>query len=257
MTTSGLPEGGAASAFGDIFARYSELALTYETDRPYAITGLQSRLEELYKTESTVGIIHCCLLKSLLWQRAGTNMMKKINAKTVPSWSWMNYQGGIRYGKLLTVDVSWNREVKLIPTGNSGSNDQEQAILAATMVRISQGYRIEQWRNTDCKINDARDRLVGWVRFDTDDKADAGDIGCIIIARHKSNGWMGLDQDSWKQFAAISTNETLDLNGLSYVLIVSNASHDQGYKMEVCHRLGVGIIEGECFSFRSSSVRVI
>ena len=94
MTVSGPPAGGAASAFEDIVTQYSKLALSKTKDRPYAIAGLQSRLEKLYKTESTHGIVHCCLLKSLLWQRAGDDRMKEIEDakdKIIPSWSWMKY----------------------------------------------------------------------------------------------------------------------------------------------------------------------
>ncbi|KAH9205241.1 hypothetical protein DL95DRAFT_276214, partial [Leptodontidium sp. 2 PMI_412] len=49
-----------------IFANYSKRGLTYPKDRQYAIAGLERRLTDLYKTESTFGIVHCCLGRSLL-----------------------------------------------------------------------------------------------------------------------------------------------------------------------------------------------
>lgn len=249
MTVSGPPAGGAASAFEDIVTRYSKLALSKTKDRPYAIAGLQSRLEGLYKTKSTHGIVHCCLLKSLLWQRAGIDRMKEIDdakVKTIPSWSWMKYQGEIRYGQIPTANVSWNRDIELL--AKPDSNNEEQHVLKAPVLRILHGYFVERWQDTDCKIKDSEGRLLGWIRFDDNDGTNIGNLGCVCIARQKSNGWTGPSQD-WKQFANLTGGETLDLGSVSYVLVVSNAAREQGYKAEVCRRLGVAAIRSDCLSF--------
>ena len=253
MTVSGPPAGGAASAFEDIVTRYSKLALSKSKDRPYAIAGLQSRLEKLYKTESTHGIVHCCLLKSLLWQRAGIDRMKEIEdtkVKTIPSWSWMKYQGEIRYGQIPKANVSWNRDIKLLPITKPDSNNEKQHVLEARVVRIWHGCFVERWQHTDCKIKDSKGRLLGWIRFDDNDETDIGNLGCIFIAQEKSNGWTGSSQD-WKQFANLAGDELLNLSSVSYVLVVSNAVREQGYGVEVCHRLGVAAIRSDCLSFRN------
>ena len=248
MTVSGPPAGGAASAFEDIVTRYSNLALSKTKDRPYAIAGLQSRLEKLYMTKSTHGIVHCCLLKSLLWQRAGTDGMKEIEdtkVKTIPSWSWMKYQGGIRYGQIPTANVSWNRDIKL---------NEERHVLEAPVVRILHGCLVERWQHTDCKIEDSEGRLRGWIRFDDSDKTDIGNLGCIFIAQQKSIGWTGPSdpsQDGWKQFANLAGDKPSNLSSVCYVLVVSNAVREQGYGVEVCRRLGVAAIGSDCLSFSS------
>ena len=243
MTISGSPVGGAASAFEDIVTRYSKLALSKPNDRPYAIAGLQSRLEKLYNTESTHGIVHCCFLKSLLWQRAEIDRMKEIdNAKfkTIPSWLWMKYQGEIRYGKFPAGNVSWNRDIKL---AKPDSNNQERHVLEAPVVRISHGYSVMPWQHSDCKIKDSKGHLLGWIRFDDKDEIDVGNLGCVIIAQEKSIGWRGPGQDGWKQFAYLAGDKSLDLSKVSYILMVSNAAHEQGYEVEVCRRLGMAIIQ--------------
>jgi hypothetical protein len=243
MTISGSPVGGAASAFEDIVTRYSKLALSKPKDRPYAIAGLQSRLEKLYNTESTHGIVHCCFLKSLLWQRAEIDRMKEIDDakfKTIPSWSWMKYQGEIRYGKIPVGNISWNRDIKL---AKPDSTNQEQHVLEAPVVRILHGYSVELWQHTDCKIKDSKGRPLGWIRFDNNDETDIGNLGCVIIAQEKPIGWIELGPDGWKQFAYLAGDKSLHLSKVSYVLMVSNAAYEQGYKVKVSRRLGVAAIQ--------------
>ncbi|KAI3326688.1 heterokaryon incompatibility protein-domain-containing protein [Xylariaceae sp. AK1471] len=246
MTVSGPPPGGAASAFEDIFTRYSRLNIAFTKDRPYAIAGLQNRLENQYQTKATYGIIHCCIQRSLLWQRAGKWMEDDPGTGMIPSWSWMKYRGEIRYGKFPTTNVRWNRDIKFTPT--DGSNDQVQLILEAPVVRISQNCRIETWRNTGYgyRIENAGGCLAGWIKFDGKDKVDVGGLGCIWVMRQNSDGWTEIGQDSWKGFADVSCPESLDLNGLSYILLVSSPARKQGYEMEVCRRLGVAVIQANC-----------
>jgi len=247
MTHAGSPSGGAASAFEYIFASYSERTLTYSKDRPYAIAGLERRLKDLYGTESSHGIVHCCLGKSLLWQRSGEEVLKEISDREiemVPSWSWMRYEGKIRYGNIPKVNTSWNRDIKLIHTSSSG---RRQCILAASVARILQGCRIAPLPDTTCKIECAEGRAVGCIRFDDKTQVDIGRLGCILIARHKSNDWNEFSQDSWKKFADVSWNERFKPGNLSYVLVVSCAARGQACGV-VSQRLGVAVIQGEYLS---------
>ena len=249
MTTSGPPSGGAASAFENIFASYSERALTYQKDRPYAIAGLERRLMDLYKTGSSHGIVHCCLGRSLLWQRSGTEWLKKIGdygVEVVPSWSWMKYEGKIRYGGISKVNTSWNRNIKLIPPGLSG---QEQRALEAPGCKILQRCYIEPQPDTACKINDAEGHLVGCIKFDHKDQVDVGCLRFIVIAWHKFKSWTELNKDTLKDFADISWGGELEWHNLCYVLVVSHVAFEQGHEIEEYHRLGVGVIQGGCLSF--------
>lgn len=260
MTVLGSPSGGAASAFEIIFASYSERGLTFPKDRPHAIAGIERRLIDLYKTESTFGIVHCCLGRSLLWQRCGKERMKKIGDRSVemvPSWSWMKFEGRIHYGNIPKVNTSWNRDITLTSTGGPSSTGHKQRVLVVPLVRGLQGCHIELCPDTNCKIKDGEGCLVGWIRFDDKDEVDIGRLGCIVIAQHKSHGWSESGQDTWKEFGDISWTEELKPSNLSYVLVVTWAAREQGYEVEVCHRLGVAVVQGECLSFREPSETVL
>jgi hypothetical protein len=250
MTVSGPPSGGAASAFERIFAMYSDRGLTKPKDRPHAISGLERRLTDLYKTESTFGIVRCCLGRTLLWQRCGEERMKKIDDPSVeiPSWSWMKFEGKIHYGHVPGVHTSWNRDITLTSTGGPSLNGQKQCVLVVPSVRSLQGCHIEPRLDTNCEIRDREGRLVGWIKFDHKDEVDLGRLGCIVIAQHKPHGWAESGQDTWKRFVDISCEESLKLSNLSFVLVVTRPAREQGYEVDMCHRLGVAVIQGECLS---------
>ncbi|KAH7402863.1 heterokaryon incompatibility protein-domain-containing protein [Pyrenochaeta sp. MPI-SDFR-AT-0127] len=248
MTTAGPPSGGVSSVFEKIFARYSELALTHSKDRPYAIGGLERRLNEFYRTESSHGIIHCCLGKSLLWQRSGKEPLKEISdhkIETVPSWSWMRYEGKIRYGDIPKVNTSWNRGIKLIPTSSSG---QGQSILAASVARVLQDCRITLLPDETCKIESAEGHAVGCIRFDNKKHVDIRRLGCVVLAQHAPSDWNKFSQDSWKRFAGVSWEEKLKPGTHFYVLVVSCATRGQPRGV-VSQRLGVAVIQSGYLSF--------
>ncbi|KAI1734660.1 hypothetical protein F4680DRAFT_470682 [Xylaria scruposa] len=95
--------------FQDLYERYSRLALSYPSDRPIAIRGLESRLINTFGTSGGVGIFETYLHRSLLWQRAD-NALKSITSfrdAPVPSWSWMAYDGPIRYLTVPFGEVTW------------------------------------------------------------------------------------------------------------------------------------------------------
>jgi hypothetical protein len=130
-----------------------------------------------------------------------------------------------------------------LPTAKPDSNNQERHVLEAPVVRIRHGYSVQPWQPTDRKIKDLKDHLFGWIRFDDKDKTDIGNLRCVIIAQQKPTGWMGLGQDGWKNFADRTKDKSWNPSKVSYVLMVSNAAREQGYKLEVCRRLGVAAIE--------------
>ncbi|KAI1739891.1 hypothetical protein F4680DRAFT_448505 [Xylaria scruposa] len=96
--------------FQDLYKQYSRLSFTHIEDRPFAIEGLESRLRSAYKTDGAYGIFDDgpgkgLFHRSLLWQRGEDNPSSWLSLIdfpvgrriTVPTWSWMAYQGGIDY----------------------------------------------------------------------------------------------------------------------------------------------------------------
>jgi hypothetical protein len=116
MTTSGLSEGGARSSFEYIYTNFTNRELSKLKDRQYAVRGLEERLKELYKSEITYGIVHCCLQSSLLWQRSGERRknIKEEDTKEIPSWSWMKYGDAICYGEIPGFNTTWNCDIKIV-----------------------------------------------------------------------------------------------------------------------------------------------
>ncbi|KAI0908761.1 hypothetical protein F4823DRAFT_639853 [Ustulina deusta] len=99
--------------FQDLYERYSRLALSYPSDRPIAIRGLESRLINTFGTSGGVGIFDIYLHRSLLWQRAG-DTLKSITSfrdAPVPSWSWMAYDGPVRYLTVPFGEVTWSENI--------------------------------------------------------------------------------------------------------------------------------------------------
>jgi len=99
--------------FQELFARYSNLALTVDTDRPVAIRGLEKRLMRVLKTNGKFGILELYLRRSLLWERVQPSLKRidfssKEEQEVVPSWSWMAYNGEIRYTGAPLGGVEWD-----------------------------------------------------------------------------------------------------------------------------------------------------
>ena len=99
--------------FQGLYKQYSRLDFTRYSDRPFAIAGLEKRLQSAFNTRGAFGIFDDgdkedggLFHRSLLWQRGEENgdlpnmptiefpPARKVN---VPSWSWMAYRGGIDY----------------------------------------------------------------------------------------------------------------------------------------------------------------
>jgi hypothetical protein len=187
------------------------------------------------------------LAEALLWQRSGTKRMKKIMDQSIqkfPSWSWMRYEGKIRYGNIPKVNIGWNRDVEL-PYYTS---NPQQRVLKAPMVRILENYHIEPQPDTTCQIKDADGLIIGCIRFDCEDEVDIGQVRCIVIAWHKLNSGTRFE-DTWKDFADISWNENMDPSNLSYVLVVSQVDGKQGRERNLGYRLGLAVIQSKCLSF--------
>jgi hypothetical protein len=109
----------------DLYERYSKLALSFPSDRPTAIKGLETRLLDTFGTTGGYGVFDIYLHRCLLWQRAG-DTLKHIEAfrggKIVPSWSWMAYDGPIRYMIVPFGQAEWCNDI-ISPFAGAGQTD--------------------------------------------------------------------------------------------------------------------------------------
>lgn len=100
--------------YQDLYERYSKLALSYATDRPVAIRGLETRLLKVLDTRGGYGVFDIYLRRGLLWQRDQASLERidcsaKEEQEPVPSWSWMAYAGDIRYMNVPLGEVDWDQ----------------------------------------------------------------------------------------------------------------------------------------------------
>ncbi len=80
------------------------------------ILGLEQRLARTFETEGEHGVLKRYLQRSLLWRRDGSTPLHPItypDGRSVPSWSWMAYEGAIAYVEAPFGGVDWNEDIAL------------------------------------------------------------------------------------------------------------------------------------------------
>src|ERR1700749_4852812 len=102
------------------------LAFTNNEDRSIAISGLEKRLIRTFNTRGAYGVFDTFLNRSVLWQRGGDEM-NRISypaRRSVPSWSWMAYDGRITYVDVPFGQVDWLPSLRFpFPQDQPGSTD--------------------------------------------------------------------------------------------------------------------------------------
>jgi hypothetical protein len=69
-----------------LFEDYSKRELTYKTDRPIAIMGLQNHIARAIGCKASYGIVQRYLHRNLLWQASDVKLEKIKYESYVPSW---------------------------------------------------------------------------------------------------------------------------------------------------------------------------
>ncbi|EXK23779.1 hypothetical protein FOMG_19461 [Fusarium oxysporum f. sp. melonis 26406] len=202
-----------------LFKKYSTSGLTFESDRDVAIYSLVERMRRVLRTEVRYGIVGCFLVPLLLWKRADEDQATLINYgdRTVPSWSWMAYPGGIDFISDVTQRLMVLRSADLEFTDNGDT-------LTVTVRRFK-----------DCRIGQdgkqfaifarstfASPRKVGSLWFDLADRIEFKH--CVIVGMDEDHQ----KEDPWKTY---------------YFLLVREKQGGEGYE-----RLGVGKVEARYVS---------
>jgi len=106
--------------YQDLYKEYSRREFTRWVDRPIAVSGLERRLIRDLKAQGGFGAFDdgsSLLQRTLLWRRGqAVKALRRITFPpernpTVPSWSWMAYEGGIDYLEMPFDGVDWQKEV--------------------------------------------------------------------------------------------------------------------------------------------------
>jgi hypothetical protein len=189
-----------------LYERYSNLGLSFSTDRPIAIKGLETRLIRTFETIGGYGIFEIYLHRCLLWQRAGDTLKRIVSfrGERVPSWSWMAYDGGIRYMDVLFGEVLWNQDIISPFKFNRFDGDDERAKPLGIEARV--------W---DIVEPDSRQLIL-----DEPGRNFAQPLKCVVVGTSKQTA--------------------SDEHQIHYTMIVSFLRVG---KLDVYERAGVGFLE--------------
>lgn len=204
--------------FQNLYAKYSELALSSNSDRPVAIRGLETRLSRVFNTVGGYGLFDYHMHRCLMWKRA-SKPLKRIEAfrgGSVPSWSWMAYDGGIRYMKMegivkekniISPFESWKPH-----PGNETDTRKLPSVIRAPM-----------WDLID--IQDAQ------VDLDEPDRVFEDSLKCIIVAR----------SELWQE-----------QSGRPCFVVLVHIVFNEGDRLE-CHRVGIARLKEDQIDFDKGS----
>lgn len=160
--------------------------------------------------------------QSLLWQRGHKKALEKIDYRQqkVPSWSWMAYDGEIRFPDIYEDQMTWSRYLNL-----SKDCDWELVAELASFRNCTQTEGKTQY-----DIFDSEQTKKGWIQYDTEDTRDFNLERCIVIGRVEH-------QNSNYQF---------------HVLVVKPTENGKAYE-----RIGVGLVEATIISRCPGTVRLV
>ncbi|KAH7408032.1 heterokaryon incompatibility protein-domain-containing protein [Cadophora sp. MPI-SDFR-AT-0126] len=149
---------------------FSKRELTYKTDRCAALSGLQARVAHAIKCKGRYGTFEKYLHRNLLWHASDVDLQKiKYETMHVPSWSWMVYDGGIRF-----------RDEDVIPF----RHHCEHALIAD--VGRFQDCRMEL-DGSRYAVFDLSKTNRGWICYDVQDGKNLLEEHCFVMGFTKNS----------------------------------------------------------------------
>ncbi|KAH7137057.1 heterokaryon incompatibility protein-domain-containing protein [Dactylonectria estremocensis] len=160
-----------------LFKKYSRCDLTVKSDRDTAIIGLVNRVSTALRTEARYGILRCFFASLLLWKRSADEKTARIayKGRTVPSWSWMAYFGGIHFLS--------NSKLKVPPRADLDFSSVDGALI----VQVRQFEHCRMEREGEIHAIFADTKRVGSLWFDMAANIEFGH--CVVVGmREKKKG---------------------------------------------------------------------
>lgn len=145
--------------------------LTYPADRPVAIRGLEKRLIGALDTVGGYGVFDKFLHRGLLWERDDSSLERisfsSARYKSIPSWSWMAYDGPIKYMEVPGGEVDWADDIiSPFKTGNveTGIDSQARLEIQAQIHDIVDGDAVRLYFDEETRSPDRKTKcvIVGW-----------------------------------------------------------------------------------------------
>lgn len=183
--------------FQDLYKLYSRLNFSYNKDRPFAIAGLEKRLQNGFGTQGEYGIFDDGNLvngglfhRSLLWKRGESEddvaaltpiqfpPERNIN---VPTWSWMAYVGGIDYDDPVFQTADWEtEEITVGPWTEDAKKDKSASLDGRIGIKaIIRDFDVKGRSKDDVKTT-----------YDDPERRTTGPNGeraqCVVVAKAKA-----------------------------------------------------------------------
>ncbi|KAF5682792.1 het-domain-containing protein [Fusarium denticulatum] len=212
---------------------YSERGLSKVTDRAIALSGLSAHIATALGCEESYGYgtFNLYLHRSLLWMR--TDLQKKKiqyeDGEEAPSWSWMAYEGGIRFISLAELpfqNLEVFKDIKFVSSAQG-----EKKVL-----------RTKVWNLPRCYLN--RDASVeGKSR--------------ILVSPGVEIGWIMPDGENFEMelavvIGSVYSSESRD-KGEYYILVVKEKEgENNSYE-----RVGIGKIQYSYISRQDGDICLV
>ncbi|KAL8282512.1 hypothetical protein RB601_008411 [Gaeumannomyces tritici] len=228
-STDSFVKGMKIELYQGLYERFSNLQITFPSDRPVAIKGLETRLLRTFGTTGGFGIFDIYLHRFLLWQRSG-GPLKRITVShgpKVPSWSWMAYTGGIRYLEVPYGGALWESDVvSPFSDGDVDAGGPDEGDTAEAKVP---GIKAVAWDlASDMAVLTTRgEREAGRVILDEPGSERTGahnpdaELKCVVVGRSKQ--WLENEEQ------------------VHYVIVITAVTTPEG-SAKVWERIGVGVL---------------
>lgn len=176
--------------------QYTRLEFSVSADRPIAIAGLETRLIDAFETAGGFGLFERYLGRSLLWIRAPdvprlTRTPFASAQASVPSWSWMAYEGGISFLDLPFGEIDWTKNIEFrSPYSASESSQESRDRMSSSSSKHREELRVVA-RSFDMVTASSSSRII-W----DDPNATNDQLRCVVIGRLASESG-SLAQKHW------------------------------------------------------------
>ncbi|KPA35248.1 heterokaryon incompatibility [Fusarium langsethiae] len=214
---------------------YSKCGLSNVTDRAVALSGLTAHIAAALGCEEAYGYgtFDLFLHRSLLWMR--TDLQKKQiqygAGGEVPSWSWMAYEGGIRFISLAELpygNLEVFKDIEFVPSDPEG---EQKKVL-----------RTKVWNLPRCDLNR---------------EASAEGKSRILVSPGVDIGWIMPDEKNFEMELAIVIGSVYSSEsrgkGEYYILVVKEKERETN----VYERVGIGKIHQGYMSKQDGDVHLV
>jgi len=152
-------------------------------NRCVTISGLVARIARARRYQSRYGIFKEYLYRNLLWLRSNGKVKRiRYTTQIMPSWSWMAYNGSIKFIKIPFNCVDWNIELQFNKKHKHVFFNKKGKDALVTNIGVFQNYSLEQ-RNTSYAILDSSKAERGWIQYNIKASKDLQAKRYVVVGR--------------------------------------------------------------------------